>query len=145
MDEKPGLSEQYRMSSPWPLFVALGVAISEVGIILGFLPVAAGGLVLLAGSVTGILRESGHVANPWRGLLTFATALLAVGVGVYWYAASSAGVGAPLATENVLAVLRTGNATVAYRGVSIFVAGLLTYGLAAAGYAAVSSAEPAQP
>lgn len=142
MDDQPGLSEQYRMSSPWPLFVALGVAISEVGIILGFLPVAAGGLVLLAGSVTGILRESGYIGNPWRGLVTFATVLLGLGVGIYWYAASSAGVAAPLATDNVLAVLRNGNASVAYRGISIFVAGVLTYALAAAGYAAVSSAEP---
>lgn len=80
MDEQPGLSDQYRMASPWPVFVALGLAISEVGIVLGFFSVAVGGLLLFAGSVAGILKESGYVSGLWVPLLGFGVVLLAVGV-----------------------------------------------------------------
>lgn len=144
MEDQPGLSEQYRTSSPWPLFVALGLAISEVGILLGFLPVAAGGLVLFSGSITGILTESGYVERPWRALTAFSGLLVVLGVGVYLYAASSAGATDPLAVKNVLAVLGGGR-SVAYRGLSIVVAGFLSVCLAAVGYAATSTAEPGAP
>ncbi|MFB6169769.1 MAG: cox cluster protein, partial [Haloarculaceae archaeon] len=68
MNEQPGLSDQYRMASPWPLFVALGLALSEVGVVLALFPVAVGGLLLFGGSVVGILKESGYVAAPWTPL-----------------------------------------------------------------------------
>ncbi|WP_254767528.1 DUF7541 family protein [Salinilacihabitans rarus] len=53
-----------RAASPWPLLVALGLVLSEVGIVVDLFPVAVGGLVLFAWSVAGILAESGHVASP---------------------------------------------------------------------------------
>lgn len=80
MDEQPGLSDQYRMVSPWPIFVALGIPIAEVGILFGLFPVAVGGLVLFCGSVAGILQESGYAASPWRPLAALALVLVAVGV-----------------------------------------------------------------
>lgn len=82
MDENPGLSDQYRTASPWPLFVALGIPISEVGILFDLFPVAVGGLVLFCGSVTGMLREAGYVETPWRTLGAFAVVLLAGGAGL---------------------------------------------------------------
>jgi len=68
MEEQPGLSDQYRTASPWPLLVALGFTLSEVGVFLGVFPVAVGGVLLLGGSVAGILAESGYAARPWRTL-----------------------------------------------------------------------------
>jgi hypothetical protein len=68
MEENPGLSNQYRMASPWPVFVALGVVVAELGLVFGAFPVAVGGLLLFGGSVAGILAEAGYVATPWRSL-----------------------------------------------------------------------------
>jgi hypothetical protein len=82
MEEDPGLSDQYRMASPWPVFVALGLAISEVGIVVGIFSVAVGGLLLFGGSVAGILKESGYVAQLWGSLLAFGVVLVAIGGGL---------------------------------------------------------------
>jgi len=79
MNEEPGLSDQYRMASPWPLFVALGLALSEVGIVVGLFSVAVAGLLLFGGSVAGILTESGYVEQLWGSMLAFGVALLAIG------------------------------------------------------------------
>ena len=79
MDEQPGLSDEYRKASPWPLFVAFGLAIFEVGIVWPLFPVAVGGLLLFVGSVVGILRESGYIADPWKGLVVAAAVCLAAG------------------------------------------------------------------
>ncbi|WP_415381082.1 cox cluster protein [Halosimplex sp. TS25] len=68
MEEQPGLSDQYRTASPWPLLVAVGFALSEVGVFLGVFPVAVGGILLLGASVAGILAESGYARRPWRTL-----------------------------------------------------------------------------
>lgn len=82
MSEQPGVSDQYRMASPWPLFVALGLAISEVGIVIGVFSVAVGGLLLFGGSVAGILKESGYVDELWATLLGFGVVLTAIGGGL---------------------------------------------------------------
>src|SRR6056297_3336550 len=79
MTDEPGLSDQYRMASPWPLFVALGLTLSEVGIIIGIFAVAVGGLLLLGGSVAGILKESGYVEALWGSLFGFGALLLVAG------------------------------------------------------------------
>jgi hypothetical protein len=79
MDENPGLSDQYRMASPWPVFVALGLALSEVGIVVGLFAVAVAGLLLFGGSIAGILKESGYVEQLWGSLLGFGVALLVIG------------------------------------------------------------------
>lgn len=82
MEEQPGLSDQYRTASPWPLLVAAGFALSEIGIFLGLFPVAVGGVLLLGGSVAGILRESGYVARPWRLLAGLGAAFALAGAAV---------------------------------------------------------------
>lgn len=80
MDQQnPGLSEQYRMASPWPLFVALGLPIAEIGILFGFFAVAVGGLLLFFGSIAGMLQESGYVSSPWRTLGLFAVLMFGLG------------------------------------------------------------------
>jgi len=57
MNETPGLSEQYRKTSPWPLFIALGVPISEIGLVFDIFPVAVGGLLLFC---EGVIERLAH-------------------------------------------------------------------------------------
>lgn len=77
--EAPGLSDQYTRASPWPLFVALGLPISEIGILFGVAPVAVGGLLLFCGSIAGMLVESAYVETPWTALGLLAVACFALG------------------------------------------------------------------
>lgn len=69
MEEQQGLSDQYPTASPWPVFVALGLVLSEVGVFIGLFPVAVFGLILFGGSVAGILTESGYTTRPWPTLI----------------------------------------------------------------------------
>jgi hypothetical protein len=79
MEEAPGLSDQYRMSSPWPMFVALGIPLSELGILFDVFPLAVGGLLLFAGSIAGLVKEAGYAEKPWRPLGVLAVILFALG------------------------------------------------------------------
>jgi hypothetical protein len=79
MDDTPGLSDQYRRASPWPVFVALGIPISEIGILFDLFPVAVGGLLLFSGSVAGMAQESGYAKTPWRALGVLAVVLFGLG------------------------------------------------------------------
>jgi len=79
MDAEPGLSEQYRMASPWPIFIALGIPIAELGIIFGLFPLSVGGLLLFGGSAAGMAFESGYAKTPWRGLFGVALPLGVLG------------------------------------------------------------------
>ncbi len=82
MDENPGISDQYRTASPWPVFVALGIPVSEVGLLFGLFPVAVGGLVLFCGSAAGMAEEAGYVERPWGALGVFAALCLVLGLAV---------------------------------------------------------------
>lgn len=85
MEEQQGLSDRYRRASPWPLFVALGLTVSEVGILLDFFPIAVFGLLVFGGSVAGILTESGYTSRPWSTLLGFGVLLVVAGTAlVLW-------------------------------------------------------------
>jgi len=64
-------------SSPWPLLVALGIAVGEVGVLFGLVPVAVGGVVLFGGSAASVLREAGFAQSAWRPL-----ALVGASIGV---------------------------------------------------------------
>ena len=77
---QPGLSEQYRKASPWPMLVAFGFVISEIGVVLGLFPITVGGLVLFGGTVAGILSESGYVQQTWASLLAIGGVIIALGV-----------------------------------------------------------------
>ncbi|ERG96627.1 hypothetical protein [Haloquadratum walsbyi] len=80
MEDTPGLSEQYRKASPWPLFVALGIPLSELGILFGLFPVAVGGLLLFGGSAAGMAAESGYAQTAWRGMAGVAAILVVLGL-----------------------------------------------------------------
>jgi len=84
MEETPGLSDQYRKASPWPLFIALGVPISELGLVFNVFPLAVGGLLLFCGCIAGILQEAGYVEKPWGALAVMAGLLFAAGAGVLY-------------------------------------------------------------
>ena len=90
-------------SSPWPLFVAIGFALSEVGVVLGLRPVSVAGLLLFVGSVAGILTEAEYIAEPAKA--AGVQGLILVGLGVL------------LITQN-----QTGTTI---RGQSIAIAGIL--------------------
>lgn len=81
MEEQPGLSSQYRKSSPWPMFVALGLVLSEFGVFMAgpFVPVAVGGVLLLEASVVGILRESNYAQTTWRPAVALGSVFAATG------------------------------------------------------------------
>ena len=79
MDDQPGLSDQYRMSSPWPIIVVLGLVFSELGLLFNVFPVAVGGLLLFVGSIAGILLESGYAERPWNLLLVLGAVLVVLG------------------------------------------------------------------
>lgn len=65
VEDAPGLSDQYARASPWPVFVVLGLVLGELGVVFAVPAVTVGGATLLAGSVVGILRESGYAATLW--------------------------------------------------------------------------------
>ncbi|MFC7070939.1 DUF7541 family protein [Halobaculum lipolyticum] len=89
MDENPGLSEEYRRASPWPLFVALGLPIAEVGILFGLVPLAVGGLLLFFGSIAGILRENRYVSSTWRGVAALSLLVVALGLAIWYWDATT--------------------------------------------------------
>src|SRR6056297_3496059 len=82
MEEQPGLSDQYRTAIPWPVFVALGLPLSEIGVFIGLFPVAVFGLIVFGGSVAGILTESGYAERPWPTLVGVGGLLAAIAVGL---------------------------------------------------------------
>lgn len=104
MDEKPGLSERYRTASPWPVFVALGLTMGELGILFNVFSVAVAGLLLLAGSVAGMAKESGYAKTPWRVLGVCAVLLFGLG-GALLYAEAQTGAGTAQLGERGQAVL----------------------------------------
>lgn len=122
MSDDPGAN---RLASPWPVFVALGLTLSEVGIIVGVFTVAVGGLLLLGGSVAGILEEAGYTTDIWGSLLGFGVALLIAGGALFvsQLGFDPGAVGAVVANPG-------GFGQVIPRALAIAVAGLL---LAAAG------------
>lgn len=109
MEEQTGLSDQYRKASPWPLFIALGLAASEVGVVFDLIPIAVGGILLFVGSLGGIMSESGYTATPWPfiGVLGVVFALIGIALTALY----------PLGGGGVL--------DIGFRGVAIGVAGFL--------------------
>ncbi len=116
MNEEPGLSDQYRKSSPWPMLIALGIVFSEVGIVLALFPVAVGGLVLLLGSIGGILRETEYVSSPWPVFFGLSVALVAVGMSLFSFAGG---------TISQSLTISAADSSIALRGLSIAAAGLV--------------------
>ncbi|RDZ39600.1 hypothetical protein C5B91_20370 [Haloferax sp. Atlit-10N] len=80
MSDESDTNSTYTGASPWPLFVALGLALSEVGVVLGLRPVSVTGLLLFVGSVAGILTEAGYVSRPARAAGVQGVALVGIGI-----------------------------------------------------------------
>ncbi|WP_254537709.1 DUF7541 family protein [Halomarina litorea] len=124
MDDQPGLSDQYRMASPWPLFVALGLAISEVGVVLNILPLSVGGLLLLVGTTAGIVQEAGYTDRPWGVLGGLGAVLVAFG-GVL-VATQVSAVSVAAVTDTVTGAFSGPNANaIVQRGLSVAFAGAI--------------------
>jgi hypothetical protein len=105
MDANTGsdVSTPTRMS-PWPVFVALGLAVAEVGIVMeGLYPVAVAGLLLFVGSVAGIVDEANYVERPWKLLSGLGLLLVFAGTMVL-YSQVGLDLLAALASENVVVV-----------------------------------------
>lgn len=67
-------------TSAWPVFVAVGLAVGEVGVIANRSAVAVAGLLLFAGSVAGVVRDAGYVDRPWGLLAGLGVALTVLGM-----------------------------------------------------------------
>lgn len=78
-----GVGEQFRRASAWPPFVAIGLAISEVGVVLNLVPVSIGGILLFGGSLAGILVDASITESPWPSLGAIGVVFGALG-GVMW-------------------------------------------------------------
>ena len=106
MDEQPGLSDQYRKASPWPLFVALGLAIAEVGVVFDIVQVSVAGLLLLTGSLVGMTQEAGYVDSPWPLAIALSLVLIVLGGSLdYLYGDSIAFRGLAIAIAGVLGLV----------------------------------------
>lgn len=103
MDEQPGLSDQYRKASPWPLFIAFGFVLSEVGVAFDIVQVAVAGLLLFLGSAIGMAQEAGYVDDPWPVAIGLSVVLIVVGGSLDFLYGDS----------------------IAFRGLSIAIAGVL--------------------
>lgn len=70
-------------TSPWPLFVALGVASAEAGVLFGAVPFAVGGVLLFGWSCAGMAHEAGYAEDRWRPL-RYVGALVGAAAAVTW-------------------------------------------------------------
>ena len=104
--------------SAWPLVVALGLTVSEVGVFMGVYPLAVGGLVLFVASVAGITHEAGYTRRPWRLAGALGVVLVAAGV---WMVSTQV----PLAVDPVVTAVERADGIV-LRGVSVVGAGVVS-------------------
>ncbi|AFO58471.1 MULTISPECIES: hypothetical protein [unclassified Natrinema] len=75
-------AERTEAAKPWPVLVAVGITGSEVGIVVGLLPVAVVGLVVFAVSVAGILADADYVERPLALAIQFGVAFVVGGAGL---------------------------------------------------------------
>jgi peptidoglycan/LPS O-acetylase OafA/YrhL len=88
------------------VFVALGIPISEIGLLFDVLPIAVGGLLLFCGSIAGLVAEAGYAKSPWRAAAGCAVTLFAF-AGLLVYLSSSDG-GAALGQRGLAIVVSGG-------------------------------------
>lgn len=127
MVEQSGVSDRFPKASPWPVFVALGFVVLEIGLVVGFFPVAVGGVLLFGGSVAGILTEAGYAGHLWGTLIRVGAVFLFLGAALITLQGTLE-VGALLAATD--APNAVGN-RLASRGVAVAFAGLVLIALGA--------------
>ncbi|WP_439025954.1 DUF7541 family protein [Haloarchaeobius sp. DT45] len=103
-------------ASAWPMLIAVGLAVSEVGVLFGSLPISVFGLLMFCGSVAGIFAETGYVDHPWTVMAGFAVLLVVVGAYLFVDFGGTVGGAELIGVDN----------RIAYRGVSIAMAGIVT-------------------
>ena len=126
MEDQSGLSDQYRMSSPWPLIVVLGLVFSEIGLLFNVFAVAVGGLLLFVAAIAGIIQESGYAERPWNLLASLGVVLCVLGALVTVTQLDS------VTVEAVANVISRPNGVIA-RGVELLIAGIITILIGAGG------------
>lgn len=98
--------KQRTEGSPWPFLLAVGLATSEVGILLGLRPLSVGGLLLFVGSVAGMVRDAGYLVHLDRAVSVQGIVLVAVGVALIMRSATGSTVrGQSIAIAGVLSLL----------------------------------------
>lgn len=127
MAEPSGLSDRFPKASPWPMLVAVGFVLLEIGLLVGIFPIAVGGVLLFGGSVAGILTESGYVAHLWATLARAGVLFCLLGAGLIYLQGTFdvAGLLAAVETPNV-----AGN-RLASRGVAAVLGGAVLVALGA--------------
>lgn len=115
-DGNRAVTDHKPSASLWPMFVAFGLAIAEVGVFVGVFVFTVVGFLTFTGGVTGILTESGYVERPWRTLGVMGLVVLALGAAVFVAFGGVVGGAELVAVSNA----------VAYRGLSMIAAGFIT-------------------
>lgn len=118
MNGQPALDDRPLKTSPWPLLVALGLAVSELGVLFGLLFVSVAGILLFGGSCAGIIAESGYATSPWGPLAGIGGLFALLGSGLWAIGAMPVG--------SVEAVARAPLVDgVAFRGAAVLATGAL--------------------
>lgn len=122
--ESTAATDRPARTSPWPLFVAVGLALSEVGVLFGMYSLTVGGVLLFGGSCAGMLVESDHAASTRTALMAIGGLFVLAGLACWLWGATPAT--SPLAVARAPAT-----DGVARRGGAILAAGaiLVTIGL----------------
>lgn len=110
-------------ATPWPVLAAAGLAGAELGVLVGSVPVAVAGLILLGGGLSGVAAEAGYGGSATRSMVAVGGLLLVVGAAVLAVRSPS-----PTLSAAVSAPAADG---VARRGLAAAVAGGLLAGLGA--------------
>lgn len=117
MSGGPTAGDGGRRTSPWPVFVALGFAVAELGVFFGVVPLAVGGIVVFGGSCSGLLTEVRSRSSPSRSLIPVGVLFVIIGIGLW-----SAGV-SDFTASGVLAAPRVDG--VALRGAAVLTGGVV--------------------
>lgn len=107
----------------WPVLAAVGLAVSELALFAGNVPVAAAGLVLLGGGLAGVVAEAGYGETPAGPMLAVGGLFVTVGGGLWTVRAPSFALGAIARAPWTDGIAR--------RGLAIVVAGCLLLALGA--------------
>jgi len=112
-----GTDPRSHLISPWPPFVAIGLTVAELGVVLNLVPLAVGGVVLFGGSIAGILQDAEMTETPWPTVAALGVLFSALG-GALWASQLQS-----YALSHVIAVA-TAN-PIAIRGEAVLLGGVL--------------------
>ncbi|NHN40149.1 cox cluster protein [Halorubellus sp. JP-L1] len=123
-DGNRAVTDHKPSASLWPMFVAFGLAIAEVGVVVGVYVLTIVGVLTFTGAVAGILHEAGYVDDAWTTLGVLAVVVLVAGTAVFALYGGAVGGPALVAVPNAIA----------YRGLSMMAAGGITLLASVAGF-----------